>query len=327
MSLLFSHFTALDERIQLHYQGSSRFVILSKVTDDAWIVHLGLAREGRWWKGSWEEGDILEIAGKRILPKNLEALADNLATKLIDDDLEVENWDPLVARGDKAMKLTLGPSGKKPLRINLVEMSANDAAIFAVGEFISIALQAQSRQCHINPSNYDGALSLSNKKHRRSQSIDQDRATSPIETPSSPGPSTQGTQEASQRLDRKRSNATFRIPTERSTQTAGSSKSQDKPKGRGKAKEKEKSAPTPPLAVQPSAAELAALEEVRQLKEELKRQKSLVASASLARVGSNAGLMSRSVIPAQPRRKGASLANPNKKARKLEELEFASDSD
>lgn len=132
------------------------------------------------------------------------------------------------------------------------------------------------------------------KKRRRSPSIDQDRATSPIETPSSPGPSTQGTQEASQRLDRKRSNATFRIPTERSTQTTiGSSKSQDKPKGKGKAKEKEKPTPTPPLVVQPSAAELAALEEVRQLKEELKRQKSLVASASLARVGSNAGLMSR----------------------------------
>lgn len=66
MSLLFSHFTALDERIQLHYQGSSRFVILSKVTDDAWIVHLGLAREGRWWKGSWEEGDILEIAVRLV---------------------------------------------------------------------------------------------------------------------------------------------------------------------------------------------------------------------------------------------------------------------
>lgn len=62
MSSLLSHFTALDERIQLHYQGSSRFVILSKVTDEAWVVHLGLAREGRWWKGSWMEKDILEIA-------------------------------------------------------------------------------------------------------------------------------------------------------------------------------------------------------------------------------------------------------------------------
>lgn len=62
MSSLLSHFIGLDERIQLHYQGSSRFVILSKVTDDAWIVHLGLAREGRWWKGLWEEDDILEIA-------------------------------------------------------------------------------------------------------------------------------------------------------------------------------------------------------------------------------------------------------------------------
>lgn len=41
----------------------------------------------------------------------------------------------------------------------------------------------------------------------------------------------------------------------------------------------------------------------------------------------NAACALGSVIPAQPRRKGASLANPNKKARKLEELEFASDSD
>lgn len=54
-----SHFTALDELIQLLYQGAHKFVVLSAVDDANWIVHVGLSKsEGRWWKGTWSEKDI-----------------------------------------------------------------------------------------------------------------------------------------------------------------------------------------------------------------------------------------------------------------------------
>ena len=55
------NFTVLDEVVQLVYQGSSRFVVLSHVKDNAWLLHAGLAREGRWWQGKWLENDVLHF--------------------------------------------------------------------------------------------------------------------------------------------------------------------------------------------------------------------------------------------------------------------------
>lgn len=45
------------------------------------------------------------MQGKRVSPKNLEAFADNLVGKLVEGDLEVENWDPLSLSGVKDMKV------------------------------------------------------------------------------------------------------------------------------------------------------------------------------------------------------------------------------
>lgn len=57
-----SHFTPLDELIQVIYQGSSRFVIISSVDDAAWTVHVGLTGDdGRWWQGRWTEKDVREV--------------------------------------------------------------------------------------------------------------------------------------------------------------------------------------------------------------------------------------------------------------------------
>lgn len=54
-----SCFACLDELIQVIYQGSSRFVLLSAVNETKWTVHLGLTGpEGRWWRGSWNEQDM-----------------------------------------------------------------------------------------------------------------------------------------------------------------------------------------------------------------------------------------------------------------------------
>ena len=54
-----SQFGALDELIQLIYQGPSKFVVLSSVSDAGWSIHLGLTGSGgRWWEGKWTEKDF-----------------------------------------------------------------------------------------------------------------------------------------------------------------------------------------------------------------------------------------------------------------------------
>jgi len=56
-----ANFGCLDELAQVVYQSVHRFVVLSSVSD-TWTIHLGLAGpEGRWWRGSLGEVDILRI--------------------------------------------------------------------------------------------------------------------------------------------------------------------------------------------------------------------------------------------------------------------------
>jgi hypothetical protein len=60
---ILTHFGCLDELVQVIYQGFSRFVLLSKVDDQSWTIHMGLqGPEGRWWKGQWTAKDILLVA-------------------------------------------------------------------------------------------------------------------------------------------------------------------------------------------------------------------------------------------------------------------------
>lgn len=61
MSDALLNFACLDELIQLIYQGASKFVVLSRVDDDSWTVHLALSgSEGRWWRARWTEREILD---------------------------------------------------------------------------------------------------------------------------------------------------------------------------------------------------------------------------------------------------------------------------
>lgn len=58
----FSNFEALDELVQIIYQSIYKFVVVSIVADDKWSVYVGLSdSNGRWWKGSWDEGDVKTI--------------------------------------------------------------------------------------------------------------------------------------------------------------------------------------------------------------------------------------------------------------------------
>jgi len=57
------YFSALDEMIQIVYQGSAKFVLMSRVDYISWTVHLGLSGpEGRWWRGKWTDEDVKAIA-------------------------------------------------------------------------------------------------------------------------------------------------------------------------------------------------------------------------------------------------------------------------
>jgi hypothetical protein len=56
------YFSALDELIQIIYQGSAKFVLMSRVNHNAWDVHLGLSgTEGRWWGGKWTDEKVKSI--------------------------------------------------------------------------------------------------------------------------------------------------------------------------------------------------------------------------------------------------------------------------
>jgi hypothetical protein len=56
------YFSALDELIQIVYQGSAKFVLMSRVDYASWTVHLGLSgSEGRWWRGKWTDADVKAV--------------------------------------------------------------------------------------------------------------------------------------------------------------------------------------------------------------------------------------------------------------------------
>jgi len=109
----------------------------------------------------------------------------------------------------------------------------------------------------------------------------------------------------------------------------GSQRSHDKPTG------KQRRAPPPTQAQAQTQAERAAQAEVQELKAQLAKVRADAAAAvALAAErephgpgGSIDRLRSRGAVPAVPRRPGASLANPNKAARRVTAVEFASDSD
>jgi hypothetical protein len=171
---------------------------------------------------------------------------------MIQGELFVGDWSP--EAGDR-LKLTLGPSSKKPLHIPLVEMKTDDAASYATTVFLDIALQAQSRKCHLNAAPFASA------------------------SRSPPPP----------------------LPTPvRKAPAAASPKS-----AAAKA--------TAPI----STAESKAQEEIKALKAELLEQKRRKLPAEPVEKASALGAL-------RPP-KGASLANPNKKARKYQALEFESD--
>ena len=69
---MLSELGALDELIQVIYQGAHKFVVLSHVADDAWSMYLTLTNsEGRWWSGRWTQNDIMGFVVRVIAESSL----------------------------------------------------------------------------------------------------------------------------------------------------------------------------------------------------------------------------------------------------------------
>ncbi|KAI0058041.1 hypothetical protein BV25DRAFT_1902428 [Artomyces pyxidatus] len=282
-----AHFASLHGLTQVIPSGntSQKYFLLSSVGHDTWQVHVGDDR-GKWWEGAWHDEDVRAIAGKNTSPQMLSAFSTRLKDTIIKQDITITDENG-------AMKLMLGPDAKKPLHVDLEDMSAREGAIFAARQFMLIAQDAQERDCRLLTSSPLPSTSaqVSPSKRRRL-------------TPPEPAASSSTESEAP--------------PVSR--------------KAKGKAAAGRTSSTKPQAKTEkatPTQGELAALEQVRALKAELakaaEKEKERERGTNVG--GSTDALRSRAVVPAAPRRAGASLANPNKKARKIQAIEFASDSD
>jgi len=259
MSLaVLSHFGVLDELIQVIYQGFERFVLLSKVDDESWTVYLALqGPEGRWWRGRWQEKDILHLTGAKASEIILEGFADKLADIIIKGEASIGDWNS--ERGAK-INLTLGSTDKTPVHIPLIQLAPEEAASHATRMFWDIALTAQSRKCRLNgPSSYiPPSLPLSGSR----------------EVPATTKPESTTVNQS---------------------------------------KEERKVTPV-------TASVKKAQEEIKTLKAELAQEKKRSAPQASASASK-----ARSAVPQPHKVAGASLANPNKRVRKIQAIEFESD--
>ncbi|KAF5322762.1 hypothetical protein D9619_001733 [Psilocybe cf. subviscida] len=279
MSGALANFTCLDELTQVIYQGISKFVVLSTVSDDKWDIYLGLAKsKGRWWHGFWTEKDVHHNFGPKSSDKILEAFAEKLAELFIQGQICVTDWSP--EKGAN-IKFTLGPTANRPTHVDLVEMSSEDAAAHATTVFVEIALQAQSRKCRLYTSSTE--YQLLDSKPR-------------VSHPAS---------------------ATTRL-------AAGPSKRKERtPEPEPEEETAPKSGVKVVAAANEPAKEKAAQREIESLKSRLKQTTSQ-APAPSARTSATP-VPAQKPTPSVRPSKGTSLANPNKKARKYQAIEFGSD--
>ncbi|KAI0675077.1 hypothetical protein C8Q78DRAFT_1075409 [Trametes maxima] len=153
-----SHFTPLDELIQVIYQGSARFVIISSVDDTSWNVHIGLTGgDGRWWRGSWTEKDVRDAVGAKVSGFLLDSFVEKLADTFVKGEISIGDWS---SAAGAPIKLVFGSQAKTPISVPLQELPPREAAAYATKVFVEIALQAQSRKCSLHPTSYDVPVAL-----------------------------------------------------------------------------------------------------------------------------------------------------------------------
>ncbi|KAI0027893.1 hypothetical protein K488DRAFT_90338 [Vararia minispora EC-137] len=306
----FDLFANLDGLIRLFSFRSVRFVLLSSITTDEWMLRLGTVGEGTWWEGTWSEEDVLAIAdgrgrstGVRSGPlhqghytsrKHLKSFAQRLESTIVSGDLGLAGWDTSSASTDA--ELVLDPKATRPLRVPLRAMSPKEAARFAAEHLASIAKQVQPHGCRLFTSSPPASLPASSSSSKRPQ------------LPSPPPPP----------RDRSPPSSPVRTDVDSS------------PPAKRQRIAREPTQPADPAAraeIEQLRRELtqARMREERKEREHRERERFLLAERSAG--GSTDLLRSRSVVPAVTRRPGASLANPSQKARRYQAQQFADDSD
>ena len=137
-----SHFSPLDELIQVVYQGSARFVILSSVDDASWTVHVGLTgEEGRWWRGRWTDKDVKK--------QFVSLLALNISTETLNllwhtrQGLGCVVLPPGVRRREVGRRIRQGPTHN--WRLEFRERSGNSSTCFPRRPSVHVHAEADWR--------------------------------------------------------------------------------------------------------------------------------------------------------------------------------------
>jgi len=280
-----THFLSLDELIQVIYQGSSRFVVISGADDISWTVHVGLGGpEGRWWRGQLVEKDIQKAVGVKSSSRAVEIYVDRLGDAFTQGEMHIGNWS---TQKGAQINFVLGTNTDSPVNVPLVELPPEEAAAFATKILTDIAIQAQSRKSRLHPSPFEQPSVLTSLPQKSSGSRD----TAPTSGPSS---------------------ADHKAEVEIKSLKAQLAKAQSKPPStstsgvKGNRKDDEDDRVTGSTRSGKTARPL------RKVPSDTSKLQSIAKT----------GRGSATVAP-----RGASLANPTKKARKYEALEFGSDDD
>ncbi|KAH9963783.1 hypothetical protein BC827DRAFT_88648 [Russula dissimulans] len=296
------------------------YILLTSLKPDAWVVHVGRP-DGRWWSGAWRVADVKDLASGDISSARVAAFAQRVSRTIIQREIAVSN------EGDdfRNMKLVLGTNMKKPLRLALSELDRENAARFVFEYFTRVAEDAQAHGCRIlhgDIPHADNDISSHGASH---PPLKRRRDQSPNNSP----PPSRAISPMSQLSHASRNTGSLREGLDNDAHLSGTSQSHTR---RSRDRSLGGRKPPPPSSQAQTQAELA---EIRELKAELTKARADAAAAvALAAEreppglgGSVDRLRSRTAVAAMPRRPGASLANPNKAARRVTAIEFASDSD
>ncbi|KAF8828800.1 hypothetical protein HHX47_DHR3000347 [Lentinula edodes] len=147
MSSPLAHFSSLDDVIQVIYHLNRQLFLLSKVQNDEWVLHIGLlGSDSRWWRGKWDEEDVLAVAVHDLLE-----MSEKLLEYIVQGELFLSGWS----------KESTSFKAQKPSHFQLNEISAEDAACYAAEVFCSIARDAQTRKCQLYGSSFAVAADVS----------------------------------------------------------------------------------------------------------------------------------------------------------------------
>ncbi|KAF9070843.1 hypothetical protein BDP27DRAFT_1323097 [Rhodocollybia butyracea] len=173
---MFSSLSCLDELIQLIYHSTVKFVLLSSVTDDKWVIHLCLADSARWWRGSWDEADVSAFAGSKTSSDELLDIAEALKEAIISEEFILSGWSK---ESNTKIELTIAPSSDKPARFHLSQIHGDEVASYSTNILTIIASSVVRCQLRVTPSNSDATSLLSPSKshavHNASETLGKKR--------------------------------------------------------------------------------------------------------------------------------------------------------